>query len=811
MAYTIRRVAVIGAGTMGAAIAGLVAGAGLPVLLLDVPPDKLTPEEEATGLTLQHPAVRNRFVQAGYERMRKASPANLLSAKSAELIRLGNTEDDFEQLKDADWVLEAIIEQPEAKQNLMARLEATCKPTALITTNTSGIPISIIGAGRSADFRKRFFGTHFFNPPRYLKLLEVIPGAETDPAAVAAMRRFAENTLGKGVVICKDRPNFIGNRLGVFAMMNDLNFIIDNGYTVEEVDALTGPLIGRPSTATFRLFDQVGVDVMAFVAKNLYGAIPDDESREIYRRTELLDWMLSQKLLGKKAGGGFYKEVREGGKRQFWPLDLQKREHRAAQELSPAVQATIAEAQKFRSLPERLRFLVQRADEQPDDRAAQLIANMLLPYLAYAARRLPEISDSVADADNAMRWGFAHELGPFQLWDALGIGETATLMKKRGLAVAPWVEKLIDESDDGFYTLKGDTPAAYNVATGQHERLVLDERAINLAVLKAAGKTVRANSSASLIDLGDGVLCLEFHSKGNSLDGQIFDLGFAALQLLEGDEWNGLVIGNQGRNFCAGMNLADAAQTALKGDLALIDGLAKQGQRFVMSLRFAPKPVVVAPFGQTLGGGCEIAMHCARTVAAAETYIGLVEFGVGLIPGWGGSKELNRRLIAAAAATPGGDPLKAFQGVFETVSQAKVATSAVEARELGFLRPSDQIVFNGDYLIGEAKRAVLELSAQGYAPPLPGNHCYALGRDGLAAARIAIYSFVQGGFASEYDAFIAEKLAYVLCGGELSAAQPVSEQYLLDLERQVSLELLKQPKTHERIKGMLETGRPVRN
>jgi len=804
MPHQIKRVAVIGAGTMGAAIAGLVAGAGIPVLLLDMPPSKLTPEEEAKGRTLGHPAVRNRIVQQGFDRMRKARPSNLFNQASAGLISLGNTEDDFQQLADADWIVEVIVEQLAPKQALMERLEAVVKPTALVTSNTSGIPIGLIAEGRSPDFKRRFFGTHFFNPPRYLKLLEIIPHAESDPAAVAAMRRFAEEALGKGVVICKDRPNFIGNRIGTFSAMSDVSFILEHGYTVEEVDALTGPLIGRPNTATFRLLDLAGNDIMAYVATNLYKAIPDDESREVFRSNDLLERMVKEGKLGKKVGQGFYKEVRQGGKREFWPLDLQTLEYGPPQGTA-AVDAFVKEAKQIKSLPERLRFMLRRSAEQPDDRGATLVAQVLLPVMAYAARRLPEIADSVADVDNALRWGFAHELGPFQIWDALGVAETADLMRGRGIALPSWVENLVAKGDARFYQ----DGAPFNVATGRHEPVSHDERAIDLAVLKAAGKEVMGNESASLIDLGDGVLCFELHSKANTIDGNIIELMMAAQEELKQERWAGMVVAASGSRFSAGANLNDMGAAAAVGEYGILAEIIEVGQQMMMGMRYAPKPVVTAPFGQTLGGGCELSMHGALAVASAETYIGLVEFGVGLIPGWGGCKELNRRIIAEAARN-GGNTLDAFQKVFETISQAKVATSAHEAKDYGFLRPADRIVFNADYLIGEAKGEVLRLAAA-YEAPAPGRHCYALGRDGLAAARVAIYAFREAGFATEYDAAIADKLAFVLCGGDLSTPQFVDEQYILDLERQMFVELAKDERTHARVRHILETGKPLRN
>jgi 3-hydroxyacyl-CoA dehydrogenase len=805
MPHQIKRVAVIGAGTMGAAIAGLVAGAGLPVLLLDVPPAQLTPEEEARGLTLAHPVVRNRIVQGGFERMRKARPSNLYNARSAELIALGNTEDDFAKLADCDWIVEVIIEQLGPKQALMERIETVRKPGAFVTSNTSGIPIGLIAEGRSADFKAHFFGAHFFNPPRYLKLLELIPGAESDPAAVAAFRRFAEDTLGKGVVVCKDRPNFIGNRIFSYAGQVMLNQAMAEGYTVEEVDALTGSLIGRPNTASFRLLDQVGVDVMHYVASNLYKAIPDDESREVYAENDLLARMVASGKLGKKVGQGFYKEFKEGGKREFRPLDLATLEY-VPLAGTDAVDGFIKEAKKVKDLPERLRFMLRRAAEQPDNRGAAIVAQAILPMIAYAARRLPEIADSVADVDNAVRWGFAHQLGPFQIWDALGVAEGADLMRSRGLALPDWVDQLVAKGDARFYR----DGAAYNVATGRHEPIVRDERAIDLAALKAAGKLVLGNDAASLIDLGDGVLCLEIHSKANTIGGPVIEIILAAVEELKQDRWVGMVVGNQGARFSAGADLNDfgaAVEAGAWEDLEELLGLVHEA---FLSLRFSPKPVVTAPFGQTLGGGSELAMTGTASVAAAETYMGLPEFAVGLVPGWGGCKELNRRIIAAAARN-GGDLLKAFQQVFETIALVKIATSGMEAQDLGFLRPTDRIVFNQDYLLGEAKREVLRLASEGYSPPLSSQNCYALGRDGLAAARVAIFQLRQGGYATEYDAVIADKIAHILCGGELSSAQWVDERYIMRLEREAILSLLRDERTMARARHMLEHGKPLRN
>ena len=806
MPHQIKRVAVIGAGTMGAAIAGLVAGAGLPVLLLDVPPTQLTADEEAKGLSLAHPAVRKRIVQSGFNRMRQARPANLYHERSAELITLGNTEDDFAKLADCDWIVEAIIEQLGPKQELMERIEAVRKPGSFVTSNTSGIPITLIAAGRSPEFRAHFFGAHFFNPPRYLKLLEIIPGSESDPAAVAAFRHFAEDSLGKGVVICKDRPNFIGNRLFSYAGQVIINATLAHGYRVEEVDALTGSLIGRPNTASFRLLDQVGVDVMHYVAQNVYKVIPDDESREVYTDNDLLARMVATGQLGKKSGQGFYKEVKVGGKREFYPLDLQRMEYLPPHS-SAAIDDFVREAKQRKDLGERLRFMLRRAAEQPDDRGAAIVALATLPMIAYAARRLPEIADSVADVDCAIRWGFAHQLGPFQIWDALGVAEGAELMRAHGLPLPAWVDRLLARGEAARFYRDG---AAYNVARDHYELIERDPRAIDLAELKQAGHLVQGNASASLIDLGDGVLCFEIHSKANSLGGAVIELLLAAIEELKQEPWVGMVIGNQGARFSAGMDLNDFGAAVQMGAWDDINELVALVQGAFLDLRRSPKPVVTAPFAHALGGGAELTMHGAASVAAAESYIGLVEFGVGVLPAWGGCKELNRRFVAEAVRQ-GGDPLKGLQRAFETIGLAKVATSAHEAKDLGYLRPSDRIVFNQDYLIGEAKREVLRLVEAGYQPPATAGQCYALGRDGIALLRVGLYQMAEGGYASPYDQVIADKLAYVLSGGELSSPQWVDEEYMMALERAMILELAKDPRTLARGKHMLETGKPLRN
>ncbi len=809
MALQIKRVAVLGAGTMGATLAGLIAGAGIPVLLLDLAPEKLTPEEQAQGLTLEHPTVRNRIVQQGFERMRQARPANLYSERTTQLITLGNTTDHFDQLAEADWILEAINEQIGPKRELMARIDAARKPGALVTTNTSSIPIHAIGAGCSADLRTHFFGTHFFNPPRYLKLVELIPGLDTDRQVMTQMRTFIERGLGKRVVVCKDHPKCIANRLGTFNLLNDLQFTLEHGYRVEEVDALTGPLIGRPTTATFRLLDRIGIDVMDLMAQHLYASLPDDECRATFGQTDLLKQLVATDRLGNKCGQGFYTMVWSADKREFHPVDLQTLEY-VAPPTTPPFAAFVKEMQAIRSLPDRLRSILERARTNPDDRAAQLIAHTTLPVLAYAACRLPEITSSVADVDNAIRWGFNHEFGPFEIWQALGVTTVATMMRERGLTVAPWVEALIVAGTPHFYRQQDGQQCAYDVESGTYQPLPSDERAFNLAVLKTDRRMLYTNSSASLLDLGDGVLCLEFHSKANTIDRAVIELGLETLNELKHSRWVGLVVGNQGQHFSLGANLVDVAAAIKQGQFELIEEWVQHFQRWTLGLRYAPRPVVSAPFNRAIGGGAEVAWHSARTVAAAETMIGLVEVGVGLIPAAGGCKELNRRLIAGAANTPGGDPLVALRQAFMLISQMRVSSSAHEARDLGMLRPNDLIVMNSEHVLSEAKYVVLKL-IDGYRPPAPGNHCYALGQTGLSMLRDVIDTAQAAGQISAYDSVIAHRLAYVLCGGDGSATGWVAEQTILDLERQAFLALCREPRTLERIHSILETGKPLRN
>jgi 3-hydroxyacyl-CoA dehydrogenase len=791
MSHRIRKVAVLGAGTMGAAIAAHCANAGLEVDLLDIAPDD---DDD-----------KDAVVRAGFDRMQNARPAALMGENVADRIRIGNFEEHFERVGEADWIVEAIIEKLEPKRELMQRVEETAKEGAIISTNTSGIPLHSISEGRSEEFKERFVGTHFFNPPRYLKLMEIIPTENTDPEIVESVRSFGERMLGKGGVIAKDTPNFIGNRIGTFAGMQSARYAFENGYGIEEVDGITGPLIGHPKTATFRLNDQVGLDIAVGVAENLYEAVPEDESREELKPPEKLEEMQQKDLLGNKTGAGFYKRDKREGKTVFDVLDLETFEHHPAE--NPEIPVA-KEAKEQGDLAARLQFLIAKADE---DRHARYVRDTLLPYMAYASRRVPEISDTLEDVDHAMEWGFAHQTGPFRTWDLLGVRETVEKMESMGIEVASWVKEMLQAGNDTFYKTENGTELQFSPVSKEYEPVREDPMYVSLDRLRDEGKELASNDSASLLDLGDGVLCLEFHSKGNSIDAQIVEMGNRALEELERDDVVGLVIGNEGRNFSVGANLGEMVHSLKNGDLDQIEKSVEALQDLLMAFRFVPKPVVSAPHGQTLGGGLEVCLHSDRIVAAGETYMGLVEVGVGLIPAGGGTKEMVRRLVSPPLhAAPNTPPLPFLQKAFEQIALAKTATSALEAKEMAFLTENDRIVMNADHLISAAKREALAL-ADGYTPPEHANNVYAAGRTARAALEMGVKTMQWAHYASEYDGVIAGHVARIFTGGNLSLPQWVPEEYLLNLEKRAFLGLLKQEKTHERIEALLKTGKPMRN
>ena len=794
MKYQIHKAVVIGSGTMGAAIAAHLANAGVPVTLLDIVPQDAQPGDKE---------ARNKIVNEGWERCLKAKPANLMSLDLKTFVKLGNLEDDFGAVAEADWVCEAIVENLKIKQELMARIDEVRKPKGIVTTNTSGIPVFAIAQGRSEGFKKHFLGTHFFNPPRYLKLLEIIPTQNTDQNVVEFFSWFGEYRLGKGVVLCKDTPNFIGNRVafgtGAFAM----DFILKNGYTVDEVDALTGPLIGRPKTATFRLIDLVGLDVWDHVGRNLAPLIPHDKLGQEYLRAEapakLMSAMLERKWLGNKTKIGFYKEVRgEEGKKEFWSLDLTTLEH--VPPTKPRFDS-VKKAKDLESLGERLKVLLEA-----DDKAANLVRALTYQGFQYASSIIPEVADTVKPIDDAVRWGFMHEAGPFETWDMLGVKDTVKEMEAAGYPAADWVQEMLDAGITSFYQYeKSEKVGVYDVVGRKYVQL---NRPEGMMILKQQ-PVASQNAGASIRDLGDGVACLEFHTKMNALDEDIMNMALEAFDRLESD-FDGLVIGNTAENFSAGANLFMMVVGAQQGMWDMLDAAVRKLQDLNMRMRYSPKPIVVAPAGLTLGGGCEITMHASRVVAAAETYIGLVELGAGVIPAGGGTKEMLRRIVNPVMRTENAEPLAALQRAFLQMGQAKVATSAEEARGMNILLPSDLVVLNRDHLLTQAKNEVLHMISAGYKPPAPES-IFAAGRDALAALRIGAWMFQEGNYITQYDHHIAGKLAYVMCGGELTRPQWVSEQYILDLEREAILSLFGEERTQARMWNILQTGKPLRN
>ncbi len=792
---------------MGGGLAALLANAGVPTTLLDIVPNKLTAEEEKQGLTLTDPQVRNRLAREGLERAVKARPAAFLTADHAALVRIGNLEDDFDSVAQADWIIEAVVERLDIKQQLMARIDAVRKPTAIVSTNTSGIPVSQIAQGRSESFRQHFLGTHFFNPPRYLKLLEVIPTADTLPEVVEAISRFAEFRLGKGVVPCKDTPNFIANRIAFGSAAFALDYILEHNYTVEEVDAITGPPIGNPKTATFRLIDLVGIDVWDHVGKNLAPAIPHDAHALKYLGSErvnrLIATLVGRGSLGTKSKEGFYKEVRtEDGGKEFWALNLQTLEYEPPQKVRFE---SIGKVKDMEKLGDRLKVLLQA-----EDRAGQLVRALTYQSFAYASERIPEIADTPKPIDDAMRWGFGREAGPFETWDMLGVAETAAAMRQAGFPPAPWVDDMLAAGFPTFYEYRnGSKVGVYEPAKRAYQPIPKPVGMVLLTELKAANKVLARNPGADLIDLGDGVLCVEFHTKMNALDVDIFDIIRQGLDRTE-KEFEALVIGNEAENFSAGANLFLIVMNAQSGQWEQLDGLVKSMQDMLMRIRYFPKPVVIAPAGLALGGGSEVIMSASRVVAASELYAGLVEIGAGVIPAGSGTKEMMRSRYQPAMRTQNALVLPYLQRVFEQIGMAKVATSAEEARQMGILGPADVVTLNRDLLLTLAKQEALHMVASGYRPPLP-EKIYAAGRDALAALQVAIYMMQQGGYITEYESVIANKLAYVLTGGDLSSPTWVDEQYILDLEREAFLSLCGNEKTQQRMWNLLQTGKVLRN
>ncbi|PLX40670.1 MAG: 3-hydroxyacyl-CoA dehydrogenase [Deltaproteobacteria bacterium] len=799
----IRKAAVLGAGVMGAAIAAHLANANIPTLLLDIVPGEPNEDEKKKGLDLQSPAVRNRFAAGGIAKALKAQPAAFSHKKNAKLVTPGNFEDDLDKLADVDWVVEAVVERMDIKVSLFEKVATHLKPGALLTTNTSGLSVNEMAAAIPEELKGRFFGTHFFNPPRYMHLLEIIPADTTDTAAMEEFAEFAEFSLGKGIVYAKDTINFIANRIGVFSMLYTGVAMEKHGLNIEAVDALTGKPFARPKSATYRTADLVGLDVLAHVAKNQYDGAPDDEHRDVFKLPAYLNKLLETGQLGMKSGGGFYKRAKdESGKKVTLVLDPATGEYRPKEKVKFPV---LEELKQIDEPTKRVAALIRDKSA-----AGKFSWDVIAETLLYAARRIPAVSADVVSIDRALRWGFGWEVGPFEIWDGIGVKKSVEKMLADGRDVPEGVKALAASENPTFYIKNGLDTQVWNMVEQKHEELPARKNVTILSDLKAAGRVLYSNAEASIIDLGDRVACLEFHSKMNAIGGGIM----TAIQKATSDNglnYDALVVGNQGENFSVGANLMLILFVALEGELDAINAMVAAFQNGTMSLKYSPVPVVAAPFGRVLGGGAEVCLHSHRVQASLESYMGLVEVGVGLVPGGGGTKEFALRTMAGYPGS-GADPFPFIRNAFETIAMAKVSFSAHEAQGLGFLRPGDRISMNAEHLIDDAKRSAIDLLESGWTPLVKETATIkALGRDGLGNFRSVLHNMKSGKFISEHDELVATKVATILCGGDIEAGTEVTEQYLLDLERRAFIELCAERKTLERIQHILKTGKPLRN
>jgi 3-hydroxyacyl-CoA dehydrogenase len=809
----IHKVAVLGAGTMGARIAAHFANAGVPSLLLDIVPPNLPADADS--------AARNKIAAAGLEGARKSKPAAFFDASLARLITVGNFEDDLKRLSDVDWIIEAVVENLEIKRGLLRKVEAIRKPGTIVTTNTSGLPVAKIAEGFSDDFRRSWFGTHFFNPPRYMRLLELIPTPEADRGLIEAVTHFCDAQLGKGVVMAKDTPNFIGNRIGTFSVLNVMRLMQEMDLSVEEVDALTGQAVGWPRSATFRTIDLVGLDVLGHVVGNMTQNVRDERSE--LQIPAFFRQMIERKWLGDKTKGGFYKKVKSAGKEdERMAIDWKTLEYRPQQK--PKF-AALEMAKNIEDTGARLRMLLGLDGGAPQkaDKATTFLWSSLSDLWTYAANRIPEISDSVVEIDQAMRNGFSWELGPFELWDAAGVDATVGRMKKENHPVAANVEKLLSSGQKSWYADDAKTASGrkyFDLASVGWKPVAVPEGvwSVEVAIKTRSNGVVKKNSGASLVDLGDGVGCIQFHSKMNALGADIISL---ILQTLKaggpGDGFDAFVITNDAQNFSVGANLMLLLMSVQEEEWDEVDMAIRQFQGMTQAIKFSPKPVVSAPFGLTLGGGCEISLHAASRQPHAELYMGLVEVGVGLLPGGGGCKEMLLRAVdSAASIRPDGrgesvEVMEAMKKAFETIATGKVGTSAEEARGLGFLSSSDRITMNRERVLSDAKARALEILRSGYEPPVMRTNIPAPGENILAALKMGVYLMRQGEFISDHELKLGTKIAEVLCGGNVTPGTPVSEQYLLDLEREAFKSLCGEKKTQERIQFTLKTGKTLRN
>lgn len=791
----IKKVVVLGAGVMGAGIALHFAGVGCEVLLLDMVPNDLSEEEK------NNPKARNRIVEKLFNFAVKSKPSPFYTKAVTERVQLGNFDDDMSKIKDYDWIVEVVVERLDIKKIIYEKVEKYRKPGTLITSNTSGIPIHLLSEGRSEDFKKNFAGTHFFNPPRYLKLLEIIPTPDTDPSIVDFLMSYGDKILGKETVLCKDTPAFIANRVGVYSMAKIFQLTTELGLKIEEVDQLTGPIIGRPKTGTFRLSDLVGNDTGTKVMMGIKESCPNDEQASTFTTPKYVDFLLENKFFGNKTKKGYYESTKGAdGKRQILALRLDTLKYEPVEKVEFA---SLKAAKSKGSLAEKIRTLVSH-----DDKGAQLVKRSLAGLFAYVSNRVPEISDNLYSVDAALTAGFAWKIGPFEYWDIIGVQKGIELIEQEGLEASAWVKELATSDNPTFYKTEKGAKKFYNQASKSYEVIPGTESFVLLDTLRE-NKPVFKNSGGILHDIGDGVLNLEFTSKMNALGGDVLAAINKSIDIAE-KGYRGLVIGNESTNFSVGANLAMIFMLASEQEYDELDMAIRQFQRTTMRARYSSIPVVAAPHGMTLGGGCELSMHADVNVASPETYMGLVEVGVGLVPGGGGIKELALRL--SDSFFDGDVQIPKLQEAFLNIAMAKVATSGQDAFDKGFLRKGvDRIVMNDKRLIAEAKAQVIRMSEQGYVQPAERNDITVLGRTGLGTLLVGIDSFKRGRYISDHDAKIAEKVAYAICGGDLSQPTKVNEQYLLDLEREAFLSLCGEKKTLERIQAMLKTGKPLRN
>ena len=795
----IKKIAVIGSGIMGSGIACHFANIGVEVLLLDIVPRELSPAEQEKGLSLESPSVRNRIVNSSLEAALKSNPSPIYSKEFAERISTGNLEDDIHRIKEADWVTEVVVERLDIKKQVFEKIEAHRRPGYLVTSNTSGIPIRLMNEGRSEDFQQHFAVTHFFNPPRYLKLFEVVPGPSCKADVVDFLMEYGEKYLGKTSVLAKDTSAFIGNRIGIFGIMSLFHIVKDMGLTVEEVDKLTGPLIGRPKSATFRTIDVVGLDTLVHTANGVAENAPEDEMHDTFKIPDFVQKMMDNKWLGSKSGQGFYKKVTGENGKQILALDLDTLEYRESKKVKFA---TLALTKNVDKVIDRFAVLVKG-----QDKAGEFYRRTLASMFAYASNRIPEISDELYRIDDAMRAGFGWEHGPFQIWDAIGVERGLKLMEETGEKPAPWVSEMLKNGNGSFYTVRNGSKYYWDldkkeqvVIPGQDAFIILDN-------IREA-QTIWSNGEASIQHLGDGILNVEFQSKMNTIGGGVLQAVNKGIDLAE-EEYEAVILGNQAANFSVGANLAMAFMLAIEQEYDELSMATKMFQETVMRLRYSSVPTLITPRGMTFGGACEMSMHADKVIAAAETYTGLVEFGVGIIPAGAGTKEMTKRVSDLWAKDD--VKLNRLRDAFINIAMAKVATSAVEAYDMGYYQHGkDLVVVNADRQIATAKRYALQMLEDGYTQPAP-QKVKVLGQQALGMFLVGTDSLFQGRYASEHDKKIANKLAYVMAGGDLSEPTFVTEQYLLDLEREAILSLLTERKTLERIEHTLKTGKPLRN